>query len=64
VCRARYATVEDVLDDPHLVARGSFTTLDDGTGAFKVNNAPFLFRNSDTAISGGTPKLGSTLRRF
>ncbi len=55
---ARYATVDDVLADPHLDARGSFTTLDDGAGAFRVNNAPFRFRDSDTAIRGGAPKLG------
>ena len=59
---ARYATVEDVLDDPHLNARGSFTTLDDGTGTFVVNNAPFRFRDSDTSISGGAPKLGQHTR--
>ncbi len=55
---ARYATVEDVLDDPHLGARGSFATLDDGTGAFRVNNAPFQFLNCDTSIRGGAPSLG------
>jgi len=55
---ARYATVEDVLADPHLDARGSFTALDDGDGAFRVNNAPFQFRDSATAIRGGAPKLG------
>jgi crotonobetainyl-CoA:carnitine CoA-transferase CaiB-like acyl-CoA transferase len=55
---ARYSTVEDVLADPHLGARGSFTTLDDGAGAFRVNNAPFQFRDSDTAIRGGAPRLG------
>ncbi len=55
---ARYATVEDVLDDAHLNARGSFTTLDDGAGSFVVNNAPFRFRNSDTAIREGAPRLG------
>ena len=59
---ARYATVEDVLDDPHLNARGSFTTLDDGAGTFVVNNAPFRFRDSDTSISGGAPKLGQHTR--
>lgn len=55
---ARYATVEDVLDDPHLNARGSFATLDDGAGKFMVNNAPFRFRDSDSAISSGAPALG------
>jgi CoA:oxalate CoA-transferase len=55
---ARYATVEDVLDDPHLDARGSFARLDDGAGTFVVNNAPFRFRDSDTAIRSGAPKLG------
>lgn len=55
---ARYATVEDVLDDSHLNARGSFAKLDDGTGTFMVNNAPFQFRGSDTSIRSGAPKLG------
>ncbi len=55
---ARYATIEDVLDDPHLNARGSFTKLDDGTGTFVINNAPFQFRDSDTSIRAGAPQLG------
>ncbi len=55
---ARYATLEDVLDDPQLAGRGSFATLNDGTSTFKVNNAPFRFRNSDTSIRSGAPKLG------
>ena len=55
---ARYATLEDVLDDPHLVARGTFARLDDAAGSFVVNNAPFRFSGSDTAIRSGAPKLG------
>ena len=55
---ARYATLEDVLADPHLVARGTFATLEDSAGSFVVNNAPFRFRSSDTAIRSGAPKLG------
>ncbi len=55
---ARYATLEDVLDDPHLVARGTFAQLEDAAGPFVVNNAPFRFRESDTAIRSGAPKLG------
>ncbi len=47
-----------MLDDPHLNARGSFATLDDGAGSFVVNNAPFRFRDSDTAIRAGAPTLG------
>ena len=39
-------------------ARGSFATLEDGAGAFVVNNAPFRFRDGDTSIRGGAPKLG------
>jgi CoA:oxalate CoA-transferase len=55
---ARYATPADVLNDSHLNARGSFARLDDGSGSFVVNNAPFQFRDSDTAIRGGAPQLG------
>ncbi len=43
---------------PHLNARGSFARLDDSSGSFVVNNAPFQFRDSDTAIRGGAPQLG------
>jgi CoA:oxalate CoA-transferase len=40
---ARYRTPADLLEDPHLSARGSFTSLADARGAFAVGNAPFRF---------------------
>jgi len=41
---------------------GPFTTLDDGMGAFKVNNAPFRFRHSEPGIRGLAPGLGAQTR--
>ena len=55
---ARYATLDDVLDEPQLHALGAFATLEDLSGPFVVNNAPFRFRGADTAIRNGAPALG------
>ena len=60
---ARYATLDDVLDEPQLHALGAFATLEDASGAFVVNNAPFRFRNALTGIRGGAPALGEHTRR-
>ena len=40
---ARYRTPAELLEDPHLAARGSFSSLHDACGAFAVGNAPFRF---------------------
>jgi len=59
---ARYATLDDVLDEPQLHALGAFATLEDASGAFVVNNAPFRFGNADRGIRGGAPALGEHTR--
>ena len=61
---ARYATPADVLHNEHLLARGSFATLDDGSGDFVVNNAPFQFRSADTRIRRAAPALGADTSRI
>lgn len=40
---ARYRTAAEVLVDPHLRARNSFTALQDASGEFLIGNAPFRF---------------------
>ena len=59
---AVYASPSDVLANPHLQARGSFTTLADERGSFQVNNAPFQFASTKTPIRGLAPKLGEHTR--
>jgi CoA:oxalate CoA-transferase len=55
---ARYATLDDVLDDPQLNELGAFAPLEDASGPFVVNNAPFRFRGARTHIRAGAPSLG------
>jgi len=60
---ARYATLEDVIDDPQLQELRAFASLDDAGGRFVVNNAPFRFRGVDTRIRCGAPALGEHTNR-
>ncbi len=55
---AVYATASDVLRNQHLIDRGTFATLNDGCGDFKVNNAPFRFRDAQSGIRDLAPRLG------
>lgn len=59
---ACYASPTDVLDNPHLQARGTFTSLTDGVGDFRVNNAPFQFASTRTPVRGLAPALGEHTR--
>jgi len=61
---ARYASPADVLRNEHLLARGSFSTLDDGSGDFLVNHAPFQFSSTDTHIRHAAPALGADTSRI
>ena len=61
---ACYATPADVLNNPHLLARDSFTRLGDGAGAFLVNNAPFRFASVATPVRGAAPALGAHTREL
>lgn len=38
---SRYKTVGDLLEDPEMIARGSFSEISDGSGPFKVPRQPF-----------------------
>jgi crotonobetainyl-CoA:carnitine CoA-transferase CaiB-like acyl-CoA transferase len=60
---ARYAAPAEVLGNEHLLARGSFSTLDDGSGDFLVNHAPFQFGSTNTQIRDAAPKLGADTSR-
>ena len=60
---ARYATLDDVLDEPQLHALEAFAKLEDASGSFVVNNAPFRFGHAERGIRGGAPALGEHTRR-
>jgi CoA:oxalate CoA-transferase len=60
---ARYATLADVLGEPQLHELGAFAALEDASGPFAVNNAPFRFRSADTRVRGGAPALGEHTAR-
>jgi crotonobetainyl-CoA:carnitine CoA-transferase CaiB-like acyl-CoA transferase len=55
---ARFLPPAAVLDSAHLAQRGSFATLRDAGGEFRVNRAPFRFAAGATGIRGRAPKLG------
>jgi len=52
-----YAAAKDVLDHPHLKARGAFADLVDADGAFSVLNPPFRF-------DGAPPEAGAFVARL
>ena len=51
-----------MLNNPHLIARGAFTRLQDGAGEFQVNNTPFRFASVATPVRGLAPSLGEHTR--
>lgn len=55
---ARYRTAAEVLADPHLCARRSFSTLQDASGEFLVGNAPFRFGTLPLAPGTNVARLG------
>ena len=55
---ASYPTPEQVLENQHLKDRGTFSNLNDGAGDFRINNAPFKFKNVDISIKTIAPTLG------
>ncbi|MHB8382017.1 MAG: CaiB/BaiF CoA transferase family protein [Candidatus Binataceae bacterium] len=55
---SRYVTVREALGQPHLEARGSFSTIDDGAGQMKVPNPAFKFAHSAARARDYVPTLG------
>ena len=55
---SRYASVAQVLADPHFQALGSFTRLDDGGGELLVQNLPYRMSGAQTQVGTRVPALG------
>ncbi|MDO9439054.1 CaiB/BaiF CoA-transferase family protein [Hydrogenophaga sp.] len=56
---SRYLSVREAMDHPAIQARGSFATLDDGAGPFRVPNPAFQFRNTVAQARDSVPELGA-----
>ncbi len=56
---SRYYTVQEALALPHLAQRGSFETIDDGSGPMRVPNPAFRMNGSAARARGGVPALGA-----
>lgn len=54
----RYASIAEVLADPHFQARGSFAPVDDGSGPFLVQSLPYQMSGASTQVSPRVPALG------
>ncbi len=53
-----YAAAKDVLNHPHLAARGAFGELTDGDGVFRVLNPPFRMSDTHCVADGFVARLG------
>jgi crotonobetainyl-CoA:carnitine CoA-transferase CaiB-like acyl-CoA transferase len=53
-----HATPAEVLEHPHLAARGAFGRLEDADGSFRVLNPPFRFDGVPGAAAPSVPRLG------
>jgi crotonobetainyl-CoA:carnitine CoA-transferase CaiB-like acyl-CoA transferase len=56
---ARYRDPGVALTDPHLVARGAFSTIADGAGEFAGVNAPWKMSGAVTSIGREIPAIGA-----
>jgi CoA:oxalate CoA-transferase len=56
---ARYRDPGAALADPHLLARGSFSTVSDGAGEFMGVNAPWKMSDAQTSIHPKIPEVGA-----
>jgi crotonobetainyl-CoA:carnitine CoA-transferase CaiB-like acyl-CoA transferase len=54
----RFRTVEEVLADPHCAERGTFTTIHDGAGAYKVPNSAYQMPGLHVGARDRVPRLG------
>ena len=53
-----YAAAKDVLNHPHLKARGAFADLEDADGAFRVLSPPFRFDGAPSSAGAFVAQLG------
>ena len=56
---ARYRDPGAALTDPHLLARGAFSTVADGAGEFAGVNAPWKMSGAQTPIGREIPAVGA-----
>jgi crotonobetainyl-CoA:carnitine CoA-transferase CaiB-like acyl-CoA transferase len=56
---ARYRDPGAALTDPHLVGRGSFSSIADGAGEFVGVNAPWKMSDAETPIGRDIPSIGA-----
>jgi crotonobetainyl-CoA:carnitine CoA-transferase CaiB-like acyl-CoA transferase len=56
---ARYCTMRETLQQPHLAEHGSYEVIDDGAGPLKVPNPAFKLRNSNVKARNYVPALGA-----
>jgi crotonobetainyl-CoA:carnitine CoA-transferase CaiB-like acyl-CoA transferase len=55
---AAYKTVKEVVDGSHLTERGSLSTIDIGSTAFKVVNSPFKLSRTPVQACNSIAQLG------
>ena len=55
---SRYNSPADLFTHPQLIERSSFTTFEDRTSEFLVQNAPFIMGNCDISTTPTNPDLG------
>jgi len=56
---AGYAEPGDALRDPHLLARGVFTRVEDAAGAFTGVNPPWRMSGTRAALGPRVPEIGA-----
>jgi len=55
---SRYNSPADLFSHPQLIERSSFTTFEERTNSFLIQNAPFLLRSVDISTNPTNPALG------
>ncbi len=59
---SRYATIAEVLADPHFAALGSFARVRDAAGEFRVQNLPYRMSGARTEVGEHVATLGADTR--
>ena len=55
---ARYNSIDDLFDDPHLNAIGFFETVETHNGPVRFPGVPTWFSRTPAKVAGPTPRLG------
>jgi crotonobetainyl-CoA:carnitine CoA-transferase CaiB-like acyl-CoA transferase len=55
---ANYRTIQEAMQDPQFLQRGSFATVEDAGGQFLVPNLPFQMSNAQVQAKPFVPKKG------